>query len=53
VIARAVTVAALVLLGALGAVLPPWAFVAATAALLLALVSFEMWAYRRAQLAAA
>jgi low temperature requirement protein LtrA len=53
VVARAMTVAALVLLAPLGAEREPWVFVAATAALLFALVSFEMWAYRRAQLAAA
>ena len=53
VIARTVAGAALVLLAALGAEVQPWVFVAAAAALLLALVVFEMWAYRQAQLAAA
>ena len=35
-----------------GRSLQPWVFVAAVAALLLALVTFEMWAYRQAQLTA-
>jgi low temperature requirement protein LtrA len=51
VIARVLTIAALVLLAALGTMLEPWVFVAATAALLFALVAFEMWAYRQVQLA--
>ena len=51
VVARAATIVALVLLALVGAELPPAPFVAATAALLLALVVFEMWAYRQAQAA--
>ena len=52
VIARAVTVAALALLAVVGTDLQPWVFVAAAAAVLLALVTFEMWAYRQAHIAA-
>ena len=52
-IARTVTIAALVLLAAIGASLQPWFFVAVAAGFLLLLVTFEMWAYRQAQLAAA
>jgi len=51
VVARAATTLALLVLALAGAKLPTVAFVAATAAMLLALVVFEMWAYRRAQAA--
>ncbi len=53
VIARAGTAAALVVLALAGAGLAPWLFVGAAALALLALVVFEMWAYRQARLAAA
>jgi low temperature requirement protein LtrA len=52
VIARALTVAALALLAAVGAGLEPWAFVAVTGAVLLTLVAFELWAYHQHQAAA-
>jgi hypothetical protein len=51
VVARGVSFVALVLLVLLGFSVPPVAFVSATAAVLLALVAFELWAYRRAQAA--
>ena len=47
VLARGLAIAALVLLAVVGAELEPWVFVAATAAALLALVVFELWAYQR------
>jgi low temperature requirement protein LtrA len=53
VIARVLTIGALVVLAAVGAALGPVAFVAATASVLLALVVFELWAYQRARAAAA
>jgi low temperature requirement protein LtrA len=52
VVARALAMAALLLLAVVGAELRPWLFVAATAAVLLALVAFEMWAYQQVQAAA-
>jgi hypothetical protein len=48
-----VAVALLVALGAVGAALQPWFFVAAAVVVLLALVVFEMWAYQQARAAAA
>jgi low temperature requirement protein LtrA len=45
--ARSLTIAALVLLAAAAATLEAWAFVALTAAVLFALVAFEMWVYHR------
>jgi low temperature requirement protein LtrA len=53
VIARMLAIAAVVVLAAAGVDLGPVAFVTATAAVLLALVSFEMWAYHRVQAARA
>jgi low temperature requirement protein LtrA len=53
VVARLLTIGALVVLAAVGAALGPVAFVAATASVLLALVVFELWAYQRARAAAA
>ena len=52
VVARGVTIAALVLFATAGAELRPAAFVGAMAALLLALVSFEMWTYHQSRAAA-
>jgi low temperature requirement protein LtrA len=52
VIARAATIAALVLLAGLGASLQPWVFVAVAAVVLFALVAFEMWVYHRHRAAA-
>jgi hypothetical protein len=46
-----VTIVGLVLLVLIGFSVPPVVFVSATAAVLLALVAFELWAYRRAQAA--
>jgi low temperature requirement protein LtrA len=51
VVARAVTILALVVVILVGGGLPPVAFAGATAAGLLALVAFEMWAYRQVQAA--
>lgn len=51
VIARAAAILALVLLTLVGAELPPVAFVVATTTILLALIVFEMWAYRQVQAA--
>jgi low temperature requirement protein LtrA len=51
VIARAVAIAALVVIALAGAELRTVAFVASTTAVLLALVVYEMWAYRQAQAA--
>lgn len=51
VVARGVSVVALVLLVLIGFSVPPVVFVSATAGVLLALVAFELWAYRRAQAA--
>jgi hypothetical protein len=51
VLARAATMVALVVLILVGGDLPPVAFAGATTAGLLALVVFEMWAYRQAQTA--
>ncbi len=47
--ARVLAIAALALLAAAGATLAPWLFVGVTAAVLLALVAFEMWAYHQVQ----
>jgi low temperature requirement protein LtrA len=49
VIARMSTIAALVLLAAIGAELGPALFVGLAAFVLVALVAFEMWVYHRAQ----
>jgi hypothetical protein len=51
VIARAAAILALAVLALAGAEVRTVAFVAATAAILLAVVIFEMWAYRQAQAA--
>jgi low temperature requirement protein LtrA len=51
VVARATTIVALVVLALAGADLQTVAFVALTTAILLALVVYEMWAYRQAQAA--
>jgi low temperature requirement protein LtrA len=52
VIARGLAIAAVVLVALAGVELEPWVFVATTAAVLFALVVFEMWAYHRHQAAA-
>jgi low temperature requirement protein LtrA len=51
VVARGVTILALVFLALVGFSVSPVVFVAATAGMLLALVAFELWAYRQAQAA--